>query len=122
LIAEVQDATGGRVEVASFAFDWTHLRADVTNFVIHGTEAPSEAPLFRTRWVQVELRVLGLFKKEKIELASLIVDEPQANVIVYPDGRTNIPEPKIKHKSNKTGLETVVDLAIRRFQIRNGSL
>src|SRR5207249_4588861 len=49
-------------------------------------------------------------------------DTPQANVIVNPDGTTNIPAPKIPHHSDKTGLETIVDLAIGKFDLRNGSL
>ncbi len=44
-------------------------------------------------------------------------------MIVYPDGHTNIPAPKVQPKSSgKTGLETIVDLAIGHFDLRNGSL
>src|SRR5690349_5439525 len=30
IIAYAESATGGTVEIASFGFDWTHLRADVS--------------------------------------------------------------------------------------------
>ena len=42
--------------------------------------------------------------------------------MVFADGKTNIPEPKIKKKpSDKSGLETIVDLAIGRFDLVNAS-
>lgn len=121
LIAAVEDATGGRVEIGGFSFDWSHLRARVPEFVVHGLEAPSDAPLLRAKLIQVDLKLLSPFKGF-VDIAYLLVDTPQANVIVYPDGRTNIPAPRTKSTSNKTGLETVVDLAIGRFDLLNGSL
>ena len=38
IIATVEESTGGRVELGSFNFTWSHLRADINNFVIHGLE------------------------------------------------------------------------------------
>ena len=49
IIATVESSTGGTVEIASFAFDWRHLRADVRDFVLQGTEPAGAAPLFRAR-------------------------------------------------------------------------
>jgi len=130
IVTAVEDATGGKVDIASFSFDWNHLRAQVRGFVIHGLEsanapatAPStEAPLFRANLVQVDLKLLSPFKGF-VDIAYLLVDMPQANIIVYPDGHTNIPAPKIQPKSNgKTGVETIVDLAVGRFDVRNGAM
>jgi translocation and assembly module TamB len=122
LIAAVEDATGGRVEAGSFSFEWTHLRAVVRNFVLHGNEPPTAAPLFRARLVEVDLKLTSPFD-HFVDIAYLGVDTPQADVIVYPDGRTNIPAPKIQPKtSNKTGLETIVDLAIGQFRLTDGSV
>jgi translocation and assembly module TamB len=122
IVTAVEDATGGTVEISSFSFDWRHLRAQVRGFVIHGLEPAAAAPLLRADLVQVNLKMLprngGL-----VDIAALLVETPQANVIVYPDGHTNIPAPKLKPKGNdKTGLETIVDLAIGRFDLHNGSL
>jgi translocation and assembly module TamB len=119
IVAAVEEGTGGRVEIGSFAFDWTHLRAEVRNFVIHGLEPPDVAPLFRANLVRVDLKLLSPFKGF-IDIAYLLVDTPQANVIVSADGRTNVPTPKTKKTSNTNGLETVVDLAVGRFELRNG--
>lgn len=121
IVASVEEATGGKVEIGSFNFEWSHLRAEVRNFVIHGLEPASGAPLLRASLLQVDLKLLSPFKGF-VDIAYLLVDTPQANVIVYPDGHTNVPAPKVQAKSsNKTGLETIVDLAIGKFDLRNGS-
>jgi translocation and assembly module TamB len=122
IVTAVEDATGGKVEIASFSFDWQHLRAHVRGFAIHGLEPPTAAPLLRANLVQVDLKLLSPFQGF-VDIAYLLVDTPQANIIVYPDGHTNIPAPKIQPKSNgKTGVETIVDLAIGRFDLRHGAL
>jgi len=121
LISAVEDATGGKVEVQSFDFDLRHLRAVVRHFVIHGLEPPAAAPLFRANLVEVDL---GLKSPSNgfAGIHYLLVDAPQANVIAFSDGRTNIPAPKTKSAGNSSGLQTVVNLAIGRFTLRNGSL
>src|SRR4051794_16672742 len=86
IVAAVEDATGGRVELGSFNFTWSHLRADVNNFVIHGLEPAGAAPLLRAKHVQVDLKLLSPFKGF-VDIAYLLVDTPQANVIVFPDGK-----------------------------------
>src|SRR5262249_26897619 len=47
---------------------------------------------------------------------------PQANIMVFADGSTNIPQPKEKSTSDTTALDTVVDLAVDRFLISDGLL
>jgi translocation and assembly module TamB len=122
IVTAVEDATGGKVDIASFSFDWSHLRAHVRGFVIHGLEPATVAPLLRANLVQVDLKLLSPFRGF-VDIAYLLVDTPQANIIVYPDGHTNIPAPKIQPKSNgKGGVETIVDLAIGRFDLRHGAL
>ena len=77
--------------------------------------------MFRAQTIDLRLKLLaGL--KHAVDLEYLGVDHAAANVIVYPDGSTNLPEPKVVTKSNKSALETVVDLAIHKFEITNTSL
>jgi translocation and assembly module TamB len=122
IVTAVEGATGGKVDIASFSFDWRHLRAQVRGFVIHGLEPAAAAPLLRADLVQIDLKLLSPFKGF-VDLAYLLVDAPQANLIVYPDGHTNIPAPKVPPKSNgKNGVESIVDLAIGRFDLRDGAL
>jgi translocation and assembly module TamB len=120
IIAVAEESTGGVVEIGSFQFDWRHLTVRIHNFVLHGSEPRSADPLFRARELELRLKLLaGL--KQAVDLEYLGIQQPQVNLIVLPDGTTNIPQPKIQHApSQKTGLETVVDLAIHRFEIRDG--
>jgi translocation and assembly module TamB len=89
----------------------------VTDFVIHGTEPAGAAPMVRVARVQLNLRLLTSLH-HLWDITYLGLDRLQANVIVYPDGHTNIPSPR--RKSNNSPLETVVDLAIGRFDLTNG--
>ncbi|MCC6586298.1 MAG: translocation/assembly module TamB domain-containing protein [Bryobacterales bacterium] len=122
IVAVTEESTGGRVELQSFAFDWKAMRATMRGFTIRGLEPAGAPPLLTTDSVQVELKLLSGLKKA-VDLRSLVVERPQANVIVFADGTTNIPSPKIKKKPNdKSPLETVVDLAVGRVEIDNGLL
>src|SRR6185437_11709400 len=115
IVTAVEDATGGKVDIASFNFQWTHLRAQVRGFVVHGLEPATAPPLLSAKLVQVDLKLLSPLKGF-VDIAYLLVDTPAVDVMVFPDGRTNIPAPKVQAKSsNKTGLETIVDLAIGHF-------
>lgn len=119
IVAEVEKATGGRVEIAAFRFDWRKLRAEVDQFVIHGTEPPTAPPLLRAPSVVVVLKIISVFEK-KVDIESLDINDPQANLLIAADGSTNIPEPKIKRQTDKTAMEQILDLAIRRFTLQNG--
>jgi translocation and assembly module TamB len=116
IITSIEDSTGGRVDAGSFQFDWTHLRAVLTDLVVHGSEPSGIAPLMRVARAQMDFRLFTMGRLWSI--AALIVSRPQANVIVYPDGSTNLPTPR--HKSESSPLESVVDLAIGHFEITNG--
>ncbi len=122
IIAVTEESTGGVVEIGSFQFDWMHLTARIRNFVLHGNEPKTAAPLARIALLEVHLKLLaGL--KHAVDLQYLGIDQPQVNLIVFPDGTTNIPEPKVhKQPSQTSALQTVVDLAIGQFQITNGLL
>lgn len=121
IIAATEDATGGRVEIGSFHFDPALLRAVVTDFVVHGNEPPGAAPYLRVSRAEADARLFASLKKI-VDITYLGLDEPQANILVYPDGRTNVPTPKTKSNSNKTPLETVVDLAVDHAELNNGLL
>lgn len=121
IVSYAADATGGKVELGSFQFEWTGMRASITDFTIHGTEAADQAPLLRARRADLVLKLFPGFR-HAYELDSLDIQSPQVHVIVYPDGHTNVPSPRLKPQSNTTVLQDVVDLAIRRFSVSNGTL
>ena len=119
VVSTVETATGGRVEAGSFQFDWKRLRAEVKSFALHGTEPAGKLPLFRASSVAVGLRIVSLLKRD-VDIQYLDVADPHIYLIVDPDGHTNIPEPKIKSRDQRGPVETILNLAIGRFQIQNG--
>ncbi|HEY1950980.1 MAG TPA: hypothetical protein VGG97_28465, partial [Bryobacteraceae bacterium] len=123
LVAVVEDSTGGKVEIGSFQFDWSHhLTVRVRGFVLHGKEARDADPLLSAPLLEVRLKLFSGFSK-MVDLEYLGIQNPRANLIVYPDGTTNVPQPKVARQPSQTsGLETVVNLAIHRFEINSGLL
>ena len=121
IVAITEESTGGVVEVGAFEFDWTHLTARIRNFVLHGNEPKGSDALARIALLEVRLKLLSGLKKV-VDIRYLGIDRPQVNLIVFADGTTNIPQPKVKKKSNSetSGLETVVNLAVGQFNIQNG--
>src|ERR1700733_13946732 len=47
IIADIERATGGRVELGRFSFRGPTLTARISQFVLHGREAPGDPPLVR---------------------------------------------------------------------------
>jgi len=121
IITAAEEGAGGKVEIGSFLFEWSHLRATVTDFVIHGDEPAGSVPYLRVRRTEVDIRLFTSLK-HILDLTYLGLDGPEANIMVFPDGRTNVPSPKQKSNSNTTGLQTVVDLAVGHFELTNGLL
>jgi len=119
MVSTIEDATGGRVEIAAFQFDWKTLRAEVRGLTIHGREPADKPPLFHAASAAVGLKVVSILKRD-VDIQYLDVDSPRACLIVAADGSTNIPEPKIKRTRKEDPIETVLKLAIGRFHLRNG--
>jgi translocation and assembly module TamB len=117
IISAVEESTGGKAEVGSFDFDLSRMRATLTGFVIHGREPAGAPPFVRIRRIVVDLRLLG---GKPVGISYLGVEQPEANIVVLADGNTNVPTPKQKSQSNTSTLETVVDLAVGRFELTGG--
>src|ERR1700678_2339878 len=92
LVTKVETATGGRVEIGAFRLDWKLLRAEVDDFTLHGTEPAGKPPLFHATSVAVGLKIVSLFRRD-IDIQYLEIASPEIDLIVAPDGSTNIPQP-----------------------------
>jgi translocation and assembly module TamB len=120
IVAAIEDGTGGITEIGSFSFDVSQLHAHLADLVIHGREPAGAAPFVRVESIDLYARA---FSGGRIAgISALQIERPQVNVLVFADGRTNLPTPKPSAPSKNTPLETVVDLAVGHFELRDGML
>jgi len=119
IVTTVEDATGGRVEIAAFHFDFARLRAEVHGFTLHGTEPAADPPLFHADSVAIGIKIVSFLKRD-VDIRYLEVNSPRVRLIIGADGRTNLPEPKIRAKNPRPPVETLLKLAIGRFALHNG--
>ncbi len=121
LVATLEQATGGRVQIATFHWRLFQLEADAGGLVFHGLEAPGEAPLAVGDHLKVRLSLLGLWSP-RILLRDLEIDQPTLHIIVYPDGSTNVPEPRKPSKPGKPALDTLFNLQAGHISVHQGAL
>ena len=117
IVEEAERATGGRVNLGNFGFDWHNLTAEVHGFVLHGKESAAEPPLLQLESATLSLRIISVLEK-KVDLASLRIERPQAYFVVYPDGSTNFPGPP--GRPGKVWSEEMLNLKIGSYQIVDG--
>ncbi len=123
MVLAMEQATGGRVEIAAFHWDLLHLRADAEGITIHGLEAAGEAPYAHVDRLSAQISVLNFFTLHaptRVILRELEVQKPAFHLIVYPDGSTNQPHPKTPSKPGKPILDTLFDLRIGKLRVEQG--
>jgi translocation and assembly module TamB len=118
VIATVEQATGGRVELKSFRWRLLHLEFEASDFTIHGLEGTGEIPYAHLDRLRVHAKILS-FVGAKVGLSLLSADHPVFHLIIYPDGSTNQPIPKTVRNGKPLG-DTLFDLAIGRVEVVDG--
>lgn len=121
VIQVASEATGARVELRRFRFDYSKLSVVLDGLVLHGSEPANAPALLSVKRVQVDLTLISLWRRQ-VDLRSLSVEEPRVYLEVRPDGTTNIPGPKKKRDSQGPPLEPLFQASIGRYAIRNGVL
>jgi translocation and assembly module TamB len=116
-VAAIERATGGRVELRGFRFDWSTLTAEFGDLVVHGTEPARAPPMFETPFIRITFPVTALLRRE-ILIESIRVERPQIYVLVRPDGSTNIPPVQ----NNSIDVAQLLSLQVGRFAFDNGLL
>ena len=111
---EAGRATGGRVEIGSFHFDWRTLRVELGELVIHGTEPSSGPPCCAWHHLAFTLKPAPLLKGT-VDLDVFEAIKPQAHLFIDPSGQTNLPGPAPSQRPR-----TLFNLAIRHFTVRDG--
>jgi translocation and assembly module TamB len=115
----LQQSTGGRAEIASFHWHLLSLDAEADGIVLHGTEAPGEAPYATIDRLRAGVSILG-FWSPRILLRDLEVDHPAIHLINYADGSTNQPHPAHPSRSNRSTIDQLFDLQAGNVQVRDG--
>jgi translocation and assembly module TamB len=119
LVSRIETVTGGRVEIAALHLKLFNLDAEARGVVIHGLEAAGEAPYAQLESLHVQLSVLDLLSP-RILLRNLEVAGPQFHLIVYPDGSTNQPHPRVKTSPLPHPLDTFFDLKAGKVTVERG--
>lgn len=119
IVAAIDNSTGGHASFDRFQFNPRGLRVLITGFVFHGTEPAGRPPLFAAPRIDVNLQLFGPGPR-LVGISYLGLTSPAINVIVNPDGSTNIPTPRTRPKSGSP-LATIVNLAIGRFDLEHGT-
>ena len=125
VIAELAQATGGRVEMRAFHWDLLHLRAEADGVTIHGLEAAGEAPYAHVDRLRVRVAILGIFTSTfspHLILREVEVLKPEFHLIVYSDGSTNQPHPRRKRKTTQPVMDTLFDAQIGQLYVEQGTL
>lgn len=117
-IAEIEKATGARVELGNFSFNANQLEIVAGPLVLHGRESAAEPPFVRIASIHARLRIISMIER-KIDLSELRIVEPSVRIVFYPDGSNNIPEPAA-HRSPSNWAEDLLQLAVRRYEVTNG--
>ena len=118
IVENASAATGGRVELDGFSYDWRTLTVKARRLVIHGREPAGAAPLLETGALRVELRIVSLLAMQ-VSPGNVDIATPRVHLIVQPDGSTNLPAPKVR--GNSSAPETILNLKIAKFALHDGS-
>jgi translocation and assembly module TamB len=119
VIAQLEKATGGKVDLESLHWNVSKLEIEAKGLTIHGLEPAIDVPLAHADRLYVRLRVVS-FVKTDIDLSHLTLNRPVIHVIVNQDGTTNVPEPKVK--SGGDPILQLFDLAVGRVELNDGML
>jgi len=127
LVKVLEDATGGRVELKAIHFSLWHLAIEADGLVIHGLEAPGEAPYLAVDKVEVHVKIVSFLSHvtgsglaSYINLNYLGVDHPQFHLMIDKDGKTNQPVPKHPHAQKASVTDTLLDLKTKEAVVTNG--
>ena len=118
LVASLERATGGRVEIGSFHVVPLRFEIEVRDLTIHGRESAAERPLAHVNSMSaiVDLSaVLGV----RMGFDRLTLVHPVVHIIYYPDGSSNQPAPK---QSSGVAFDQMFAISVRRLEVRQGEL
>jgi len=119
LASELERITGGRVELGSVHTIPFRFVVDVRDLTLHGREAAGEVPYAHVDRLVAQVNLVSVFGAE-FGFRSLVLDRPVIHLMVYPDGTTNQPEPKLP--STASPVERLFAASVGHLEIRRGAV
>ncbi|MBZ5662813.1 MAG: translocation/assembly module TamB [Acidobacteriia bacterium] len=121
IVAQLEQATGARVELGRFHFGWWALTARFDGLTLHGREPQGAPPLFHADRLQFDIHVESIWSR-KISLGNLEMSHFSVDVRVAKDGSTNIPGPKVPAGPGKLPVQSLIDLKIAHLRLEDGDI
>lgn len=121
VVAELERVTGGRVELGAIHTIPFRFRIDIRGLTIHGRESASEVPYAHVDRLVARVKVISILGTE-FGFSSLVLDRPIVHIVVYSDGTTNQPAPKLRQAPTRTSIQQLFSLSIGQLEVRRGEL
>jgi translocation and assembly module TamB len=120
IVSALEDATGARVELGAYHTIPFRLQVEIRDFTLHGLEGPEQTPLAHVDSVTARIKVISLLETS-FGFHSIVLEHPVVHLIVYPDGSTNLPRPKLQRApSEKTTIEQLFSFSINQLEVHRG--
>jgi len=105
VVAELEQMTGAHAELKSFRWSLWRQEFEGRDLTLHGLESSDQVPYVHADRLLVRLKVLSLLRRQ-IGIRRLELERPVVHIIVYPDGSTNQPGPRMKVTGEAVAGET----------------
>jgi len=119
VIADLESATGGRVELGSFHVIPLRFQVEVRGLTIHGREAADQVPYAHVESLLATVNLSSVLGG-RISFHSLTLNRPVIHIMFYPDGTSNQPVPQ--QKNGTVDFEHVFSVSIARLDVHQGEL
>ncbi len=121
VIAKLEEITGGRVELKGFKWNLSKLQFEADDLTIHGLEPVGEVPYAHAHHLTIQIKIIALFSGE-IGLRYAGFERPVIHIMVFADGSTNQPIPKVQRENKGSPVDELFRLAMERFELHDGAL
>jgi len=118
LIASLQHATGGRVEIGSFHVVPLRFEVEVRDLTIHGRESAGQRPLAHVDSMSAIVDLIAALGGD-MTFDRLTLVHPVVHFIFFPDGTTNQPTPQ---RAPGATFDQMFAVSVNRLEVRQGEL
>jgi len=122
VIKQIEQVSGGTVELKRFHFAPLALRVELTGLTVHGREPEGTPPLFHADLLIVRIQVDSFWHK-KVSLRELRILKPEVHIRFNADGTSNIPPPRTPNAPSDRPLRVrLFEFAIHHLQLDDGTI